>query len=100
MLLNATAPGVLAREAAALGATLLHYSTDYVFDGSGTEARNEDAPTAGANIYRAEDSRRASLTNQGSDTTATLVAGTTCALSSASWATSAAFSRYVRDHSA
>ena len=35
-LLNATTPGVLAREAAALGAWLVHYSTDYVFDGSGT----------------------------------------------------------------
>ena len=35
-LLNATAPGVLAREAAALGAWLMHYSTDYVFDGSGS----------------------------------------------------------------
>ncbi|MBP6676692.1 MAG: sugar nucleotide-binding protein, partial [Vitreoscilla sp.] len=44
--INATAPGVLAREAAALGATLLHYSTDYVFDGSGDQARKEDAPTA------------------------------------------------------
>jgi dTDP-4-dehydrorhamnose reductase len=32
--LNATAPGVLAEEAAALGAPLIHYSTDYVFDGS------------------------------------------------------------------
>lgn len=49
--INATAPGVLAREAAALGATLLHYSTDYVFDGSGSAPRNEDAPTAPLNIY-------------------------------------------------
>lgn len=48
---NATAPGVLAREAAALGATLLHYSTDYVFDGSGNTARGEDAPTAPINTY-------------------------------------------------
>ena len=35
-LLNATTPGVLAEEAARLGALLVHYSTDYVFDGSGT----------------------------------------------------------------
>src|ERR1700684_4316668 len=30
---NATAPGVLAQETARLGALLIHYSTDYVFDG-------------------------------------------------------------------
>ncbi len=33
--LNALAPGVLAQEAHKLGAWLVHYSTDYVFDGSG-----------------------------------------------------------------
>ena len=49
--INATAPGVLAREAAALGAALLHYSTDYVFDGSGSTARIEDAPTGPLNVY-------------------------------------------------
>ena len=49
--LNATAPGVLAREAAALGAWLLHYSTDYVFDGSGKAPRDEDAPTAPLSVY-------------------------------------------------
>ncbi|HNB52293.1 MAG TPA: sugar nucleotide-binding protein, partial [Anaerolineales bacterium] len=31
--INATAPGVLAEEAKALGAALIHYSTDFVFDG-------------------------------------------------------------------
>jgi len=49
--LNATAPGVLAREAAATGAWLLHYSTDYVFDGSGNQPRDEDAPTGPLSVY-------------------------------------------------
>lgn len=49
--INASAPGVLAREAVALGATLLHYSTDYVFDGSSDTPRGEDAPTAPINTY-------------------------------------------------
>ena len=49
--INATAPAVLAREAAAVGATLVHYSSDYVFDGSGTEPRSEDAPTGPLNAY-------------------------------------------------
>ncbi len=48
---NATAPGVLAREAAATSATLVHYSTDYVFDGSGSTARSEDAATGPLNVY-------------------------------------------------
>lgn len=43
--INATAPGVLAEEAAALGVPLIHYSTDYVFDGSKASAYQEvDAP--------------------------------------------------------
>jgi dTDP-4-dehydrorhamnose reductase len=49
--LNAAGPAVLAREAAALGAWLLHYSTDYVFDGSGSHFRNEDAPTGPLSVY-------------------------------------------------
>jgi dTDP-4-dehydrorhamnose reductase len=49
--INATAPGVLAREAAALGAWLVHYGTDYVFDGSGSAARAEDAPTGPLSVY-------------------------------------------------
>ncbi|HWH74262.1 MAG TPA: dTDP-4-dehydrorhamnose reductase [Methylibium sp.] len=51
--INATAPAVLAREAAALGATLVHYGTDYVFDGSGSTPRTEDAPTGPLSVYGA-----------------------------------------------
>jgi len=40
--INASAPGILAEEAAALGAPLIHYSTDYVFDGSKATAYVED----------------------------------------------------------
>jgi dTDP-4-dehydrorhamnose reductase len=42
--LNAEAPALLAREAASRGAWLLHYSTDYVFDGSGQQPRDESPP--------------------------------------------------------
>ncbi len=51
--LNAVAPGVLAAEARALGALLVHYSSDYVFDGSGEAARDETAPTGPLNVYGA-----------------------------------------------
>lgn len=49
--LNAEAPRVLAAEAAARGAWLVHYSTDYVFDGSGDAPRDEDAPTGPLSVY-------------------------------------------------
>lgn len=49
--LNTSAPGILAREAAELGAWLVHYSTDYVFDGSGDTARDESAATAPLSVY-------------------------------------------------
>ena len=49
--INATAPGVLAEEARALGAPLVHYSTDYVFDGSGSHARDELAATGPLSVY-------------------------------------------------
>jgi dTDP-4-dehydrorhamnose reductase len=49
--INAEAPGILAREAARQGSWLVHYSTDYVFDGSGQDARSEDAPTGPLNVY-------------------------------------------------
>jgi dTDP-4-dehydrorhamnose reductase len=49
--INAEAPRVLAHEAAATGAWLVHYSTDYVFDGSGSAPRAEDAPTNPLSVY-------------------------------------------------
>ncbi len=49
--LNATAPAVLAREAAARGAWLVHYSTDYVFDGSGQRPWTEADTPAPLNVY-------------------------------------------------
>ena len=49
--LNALAPGVLAREAASLGALLVHYSTDYVFDGSGQRPWAESDTPAPLNVY-------------------------------------------------
>ncbi len=50
-LINALAPGVLAAEAQQLGAWLVHYSTDYVFDGSGSTPWKEGDPCAPLNIY-------------------------------------------------
>ena len=50
---NASAVGVLAEEAERLDAAMIHYSTDYVFDGSGTQPWREDAPTAPCKVYGA-----------------------------------------------
>ena len=50
---NAEAPGVMAQEARALGAAMVHYSTDYVFDGTQPLARVEDDATGPLNVYGA-----------------------------------------------
>lgn len=49
--INALAPGVLAEEAARLGAGLVHYSSDYVFTGEGQRPWCEDDPVAPLNVY-------------------------------------------------
>jgi dTDP-4-dehydrorhamnose reductase len=51
MAVNAQALALLAEEANRLGAALVHYSTDYVFDGSKTQPYNETDPTNPLNIY-------------------------------------------------
>lgn len=49
--INAIAPGILAEEARDLGALLVHYSTDYVFDGLQAAPYREDDPAAPLNVY-------------------------------------------------
>jgi dTDP-4-dehydrorhamnose reductase len=48
---NARAPQILADEVKRSGALLIHYSTDYVFDGSATTPYDEDAAVAPLNVY-------------------------------------------------
>ena len=51
MRINGEAPGILAEEANRLGAPLIHYSTDYVFDGNAKEPYREDDATAPQSVY-------------------------------------------------
>ncbi|NMX90225.1 MULTISPECIES: dTDP-4-dehydrorhamnose reductase [unclassified Pseudomonas] len=49
--INATAPGILAEEAKVLGIPLIHYSTDYVFDGSKPAPYSEDDAPNPLGVY-------------------------------------------------
>ena len=51
MLINADAPAVMAEEARKLGAAMIHYSTDYVFDGKKETPYLETDPTCPINVY-------------------------------------------------
>ncbi len=51
MRINGEAPGVLAEEAALSGALLVHYSTDYVFDGKKAGAYSEEDATSPSSAY-------------------------------------------------
>ena len=51
--INARAPGIFAEEAKRIGAVLIHYSTDYVFDGRQSTPDSEDAATAPLSVYGA-----------------------------------------------
>lgn len=53
MAVNGIAPGIIAEEARRLNALLVHYSTDYVFDGTKTGAYLEDDVPNPANVYGA-----------------------------------------------
>jgi dTDP-4-dehydrorhamnose reductase len=59
--INALAPEVMALQASRIGAWMVHYSTDYVFDGSGSRAWTEDDLPGALNVYgrtKAEGDRR------------------------------------------
>ena len=51
MRINGEAPGVMADEAKKIGAAMIHYSTDYVFDGSKDTPYVETDPTCPINVY-------------------------------------------------
>lgn len=64
--INGTALSILAEEAAKLGAPIVHYSTDYVFDGSGTKPWTESDTPSPLNVYGASKlAGEVALTNSG-----------------------------------
>jgi dTDP-4-dehydrorhamnose reductase len=103
---NAEAPGVLAQACAKRGAVLVHYSTDYVFDGRKAGRYVESDPTGPLNVYgeskpanarrSPRGGRRWSFAPAGSMATTAATSRRRCSSSPAngtrcaSWATSAA----------
>ena len=85
--INAGAPGAMARAAAAKGVPFLHLSTDYVFDGSGTAPRAPGDPTAPLSAYG-----RSKLAGE----RAVMGAGGTVLVLRTSWVVSAHGSNFVR----
>ncbi len=51
MTVNGIAPKIIAQEAKKIGAGMIHYSTDYVFDGQATSPYNEENPTCPLSLY-------------------------------------------------
>lgn len=49
--INSTAPAVMAQEATKIGAAMVHYSTDFVYDGSGDRPWKETDSTGPLNVY-------------------------------------------------
>jgi dTDP-4-dehydrorhamnose reductase len=67
-LVNGTAVGVLAEEARKIGALLIHYSTDYVFDGAKNSPYSEDDPPNPINAYgRSKLAGERALSQSGAD---------------------------------
>lgn len=65
---NAIAPGIISDYCAQSGIPLIHYSTDYVFDGSGGTARRESDPTGPLNVYgESKLAGEAAITASGAD---------------------------------
>lgn len=48
---NAESPAIIAQWASAHGVPMIHFSTDYVFDGSGEKSWREDSPTSPLSVY-------------------------------------------------
>lgn len=85
--LNEKTPGQLAEWACGHGASIIHYSTDYVFDGSGSEPRDETAYCAPLNVYG--ESKLAG-------DVAVLESGAACLVARTSWLYSAGGKNFVR----
>jgi dTDP-4-dehydrorhamnose reductase len=51
MTVNGIAPGVIAEEAKKIGAGMIHYSTDYIFDGKANSPYKEESATCPLNVY-------------------------------------------------